>query len=175
MERGKPGREGIAEAVRWVSEAEVALTARILAAAIEVHRELGPGFLESIYQRALAIELDLRGIRFHRESEIDVLHRGLSVGRHRLDFVVERLVIVELKAVHRLEGAHFAQVKSYLKAAGIPIGLLLNFSSVALTIKRLVVRHPGSTTLPSAFPSLPRFPRPSDQHAKAERGRAAEG
>jgi GxxExxY protein len=113
------------------------ITDSIIAAAITVHRELGPGFLESVYEQALAVEFALRGIAFVRQYAIPLFYRDHQVGEHRLDFVVEGKIVVELKAVEALEKVHFAIVRSYLKAAGLSDGLILNFSSMPLTVKRV--------------------------------------
>src|SRR5712692_7205456 len=111
------------------------ITDRIIAAAIAVHRELGPGFLESIYENALAVEFALRGIAFIRQKPIPLFYRDHQIGEHRLDFLVQDKIVVELKAVEALENVHFAIVRSYLKAAGLADGLMLNFSAVPLTIE----------------------------------------
>jgi GxxExxY protein len=113
------------------------LSGKIIAAAIEVHRRLGPGFLESVYESALAIELDLRGIRYERQKSIMIQYRGHAVGEHRLDLLVERILVVELKAVKSLEDIFFATTRSYMKAIGVEDGLLLNFASMPLTVKRV--------------------------------------
>jgi GxxExxY protein len=113
------------------------ITNAIIAAAIALHRELGPGFLESIYEQALAVEFALRGIAFIRQKPIPLFYRDHQIGEHRLDFVVENKIIVELKAIEALENVHFAIVRSYLKAAALSGGLILNFSSMPLTVKRV--------------------------------------
>jgi len=113
------------------------ITESIIAAAITVHRELGPGFLESVYEQALAVEFALRGIAFVRQHAIPLFYRDHQIGEHRLDFVVEGKIVVELKAVEALEKVHFAIVRSYLKAGGLSDGLILNFSSMPLTVKRV--------------------------------------
>ena len=112
------------------------ITARIIAAAQEVHRTLGPGFEEVIYQRALARELPAHRLEFSREVWIDVNYKGEKVGRKRVDFVVEQ-VMVEIKAKSVLDPADFVQTLSYLKASGYKVGLLLNFGAPTLEIKRL--------------------------------------
>jgi GxxExxY protein len=112
-------------------------TESIIAAAIAVHRELGPGFLESIYEQALAVEFALRGIAFIRQHPVPLFYRDHQIGEHRLDFLVEDRIVVELKAIDALENVHFAIVRSYLKATGLADGLILNFSSMPLTIKRV--------------------------------------
>ena len=109
----------------------------IIGAAISVHRELGPGFLETIYEQALAVEFALRGIAFVRQKPVPLFYRDHQIGEHRLDFVVEDRIIVELKAVEALENVHFAIVRSYLKATGLADALILNFSTMPLTVKRV--------------------------------------
>ena len=94
------------------------ITDSIIAAAIAVHRELGPGFLESVYEQALAVEFAIRGIAFVRQQAIPLFYRDHQIGEHRLDFVVEAKIVVELKAIEALANVHFAIVRSYLKAAG---------------------------------------------------------
>jgi GxxExxY protein len=115
------------------------LTEKIIGAAIEVHRILGPGLLESIYEEALAIELELRGIPFQRQVEIDVQYKGHTIKGQRLDLLVEEQVVVELKSVTNLPEVAMAQVLSYLKAAGLKRGLLINFGNPRLIdgIKRI--------------------------------------
>ena len=109
----------------------------IIAATIAVHRELGPGFLETVYEQALAVEFAIRGIAFVRQKSIPLFYRDHQIGEHRIDFLVEDKIVVELKAVEALEKVHFAIVRSYLKAAGLSDGLILNFSSMPLTMKRV--------------------------------------
>ena len=113
------------------------ITDAIIAAGIAVHRELGPGFLESIYEQALAVEFALRGIAFVRQKPIPLFYRDHQIGEHRLDFLVEEKIVVELKAIDGLENVHFAIVRSYLKASGLADGLILNFSTMPLTVKRV--------------------------------------
>jgi GxxExxY protein len=113
------------------------LTDRIIAAAIRVHKELGPGFLEAMYEEALGIELAAAGLAFERQKLLPVFYREHLIGEHRLDFVVEGKVIVELKAISALEDIHFAVVRPYLKAANLQDALLLNFASVRLIVKRV--------------------------------------
>jgi len=114
------------------------LTGKIIGAAIAVHRELGPGFLESIYEEALCIELAAAGLRFQRQVPVAILYRGRKVGEHRLDLLVEGAVVVELKAISAFEHIHFATVRSYLKATDCQHGLLLNFATMVLTAKRVI-------------------------------------
>jgi GxxExxY protein len=115
------------------------LSGRILGAAVEVHKALGPGFLESIYQKAMEVALDHRGIAFQRQKEVHVFFEEVDVGVQRLDLVVEEHVILELKAVKALEDIPYAQLRSYLKATGLRIGLLLNFNAPTLVIKRIAL------------------------------------
>lgn len=113
------------------------LTDRIIAAAIRVHTELGPGFLESTYEEAVAIELTHDRIQFTRQKPVGIFYRGQRIGEHRLDFMVEECVIVELKATSALEAVHFATVRSYLKACDLEVGLLLNFAAPTVAVKRV--------------------------------------
>jgi len=112
------------------------LTDRIISSAIHVHRELGPGFLESIYEEALAVEFALSGVQFIRQKPIPLFYKDHQVGEHRLDFLVEGKIVVELKAISALEDIHFAIGRSYLKATNLEDGLLVNFATSPLTIKR---------------------------------------
>ncbi len=105
-----------------------ALSGRIIGCAITVHRHLGPGLLESFYERALHIELAIAGLRCESQGEAPVEYRGQSIGLHRLDLVVESLIVVELKAVECIHPLHKAQVISYWRIARLPLGLLLNFN-----------------------------------------------
>jgi GxxExxY protein len=108
-----------------------------LTESIIVHRELGPGFLETVYEQALAVEFALPGIAFVRQKSIPLFYRDHQIGEHRIDFLVEYKIVVELKAIEALEKVHFAIVRSYLKATGLSDGLILNFSSMPLTVKRV--------------------------------------
>ena len=112
------------------------ITARIIAAATQVHRDLGPGFEEVIYQRALALELQAQGLGFNREVWIDVHYRGVKVGKKRVDFLIEG-VMVEIKARSEMQDVDVVQALSYLKASNYQVGLLLNFGAPRLQIKRL--------------------------------------
>jgi GxxExxY protein len=113
------------------------LSSKVIEAAIAVHQSLGPGFIESVYERALCVELVARGIAFEQQKTIRVYHRGVEVGEHRLDVLVEGCLLVELKAVKELEDIFFVIGRSQMKAAGIRDGLILNFASMPLTIKRI--------------------------------------
>ena len=117
-------------------------TRAIIGAAIEVHKVLGPGFVESIYENALCIEMKARGIAFTKQEVVPIEYKGVEVGEHRLDLLVEDRVVVELKAVSRLDGRHFAQTRSYVQALGLDVGLLLNFGAKKLEIKRLIHTPP---------------------------------
>ena len=112
----------------------------VIGAAIEVHKVLGPGFLESVYEEALCFELQMRGIPFERQAAIAVNYKGCEVGEGRLDLLVGSVLIVELKAVSELAPVHSAQVISYLKATGHKLGLLINFDVRMLKdgIKRVI-------------------------------------
>jgi GxxExxY protein len=114
------------------------LTEKIIGAAIEVHRRLGPGFLESIYENALAIELRKRGLKVERQHEFVIGYDGEEVGRHRLDMFVEDTIVVELKTVRELADIFFVIVRSYLKAAGRKHALILNFAKATLEVKRVI-------------------------------------
>ena len=117
------------------------LTSKIIGCAMTVHSELGNGFQEVIYQRALAWELSNAGLSYSREIEQDIFYKELTepIGTRRADFVVEGKVLVELKALVELEDVHLAQVLNYLKAYKLEVGLLINFGSKSLTFKRLVL------------------------------------
>jgi GxxExxY protein len=115
------------------------LSGRILGAAVDVHKALGPGFLKPIYQRAMEVALEHREIRFQRQKEVHVYFEEVDLGVQRLDLVVEEQAIVELKAVKALEDIHFAQLRSYLKATGLHTGFLLNFNAPTLVVKRVVL------------------------------------
>ncbi|MFM9079097.1 MAG: GxxExxY protein [Opitutaceae bacterium] len=121
------------------------LSGRVIDAAIAVHTALGPGFLESVYENALAVELEARGISFERQKVIRIEHRGFMVGEHRLDFLVEGVLLVEMKAVVAVEPIFFVIARSQMRAAGIVDGLILNFASMPLTIKRV---GPGRYSVP---------------------------
>ena len=116
------------------------LTEQIIGAAIEVHRHLGPGFLESVYENALALELRARDVPFQRQVTVPILYRGAEVGMHRLDLVAFDQIVVELKAVNALEAVHFVVLRSYLRAADREDALLLNFARPTLEIRRVTTR-----------------------------------
>ncbi len=118
----KPGYEPIPEAVERIGK-------QVLDAAFQVHKSLGPGFVERIYEEALCIELNARGIGFVRQKPVQVYYRERLIGTHRLDLLVGNAVIVEIKAVETLLPVHEAQLISYLTATGLRLGYLLNFNS----------------------------------------------
>jgi GxxExxY protein len=113
------------------------LTSKIIGCAITVHKALGNGFQEVIYQRALTIEMNLSGIAFNREFEMPIFYREEQIGTRRVDFLVEGIISVELKAITVLEDVHFAQAINYLEAYNLEIGLLINFGEKSLNFKRL--------------------------------------
>ena len=119
------------------------LTGRIIGCAIVVHKALGPGFLESIYEAALVVEFKRVGLKVEQQKTLPVYYREILVGEHRLDLLVEGTIVVELKAISELEDIHFAIVRSYLKAVGLEHGLLLNFATMPLTVKRVIFQLPS--------------------------------
>jgi len=112
-------------------------TKEIIAAAMEVHREIKSGFRELIYQRSLSIELNSRKIIFQEEVEMPIYYKGYEVGKRRVDFLVNKEVSVEIKAVAKLEDVHLAQALNYLESFNLEVGLLINFGSASLEVKRL--------------------------------------
>jgi GxxExxY protein len=120
------------------------LTQAVIGAAIEVHREMGPGLLESVYQRCMEVELALRGLTFVPQAHLSVVYKGVSVGDDlKIDLFFPQKLVVELKAVERLIPIHEAQLLTYLKLSRTPVGLLLNFNVRVLKdgIKRMVQSH----------------------------------
>ena len=113
------------------------LTERIIKACIEVHKELGPGFLESIYHNALKIELENMKLTFESEKEVKVNYRDNEVGTHKIDLLVDGEIVVELKTVEDLHKKYYAQVRSYLKALNKEVGLLVNFADATLDVRRV--------------------------------------
>src|SRR5689334_38649 len=116
-----------------------ALSGTIIEAAIDVHKQLGSGFLETIYENAMKVALRKRALEFAYQQDVRVFYDGEDVGLHRLDLVVGKEIVVELKAIKALEDIHFAQVRSYLKATGLHVGLLMNFNAPTLVVKRIVL------------------------------------
>ena len=113
------------------------LTSKIIGCAMEVHKRLGNGFQEVIYQRALAIEMRLADLSFSREHEMPIYYRDEEIGSRRVDFLVEGVISVELKAITKLGNVHLAQAINYLEAYNLEIGLLINFGEKSLNFKRL--------------------------------------
>jgi GxxExxY protein len=113
------------------------ITEKIIGAAMKVHAALGNGFQEVIYQRALEIELQESGLRFAREFNMPIYYKGRMIGERRVDFLIEDIISVELKAILKLEPVHFAQARNYLEAYNLEVGLLINFGSISLEFKRL--------------------------------------
>jgi len=113
------------------------ITEKIIGCAMRVHSTLGNGFQEVIYQRALAIEMRDAKLNFDREKEMDIFYKGEQIGTRRADFFVEDTVMVELKAITKLEDVHLAQTMNYLEAYGMEIGLLINFGAKSLEFKRV--------------------------------------
>lgn len=113
------------------------LTEAIIQCMIKVHQTLGPGFLESVYRKALLIEMTKRNLGAQNEKEVIIYYDGEEVGRHRLDILVEGKVIVELKTVEELSKAHYAQVRSYLKATDLAVALLVNFAKEKADFRRI--------------------------------------
>jgi GxxExxY protein len=117
------------------------VTGRIISCAIEVHSILGPGLLESVYEEALEQEFKFRGMLYERQKEINLKYKGKEIGKHRIDYLVENQVVVELKAVESMHKIYEAQLLTYLKAMGKRVGLLINFNVERLKddIKRLII------------------------------------
>jgi GxxExxY protein len=119
------------------------ITHDIIGCAMKVHRTLGNGFQEVIYQRALAIEMEKSNLEFRREMEMIIFYEGIDVGTRRVDFFVEENIMVELKALAKLEEVHLSQAMNYCQAYNLPIGLLINFGSKSLEFKRVYnLNHP---------------------------------
>ena len=113
------------------------ITSKIIGCAMEVHKRLGDGFQEVIYQRALAIEMLMAGIQIQREFEMPIFYREKQIGTRRVDFLIEDIVSVELKAIIKLEDVHLSQAINYLEAYNLEIGLLINFGEKSLNFNRL--------------------------------------
>ena len=120
-----------------------ALTQQIIGCIVKVHRTLGPGFLEEIYRRALCIELRRSGLKVETEKPVPVFYEGEEVGLHRLELVVEDAVVLKLKAVADLVAAHYEQLRSYLRASGHDVGLLVNFGRERSDFRRLQRPEPS--------------------------------
>ena len=117
------------------------LTRKIIGCAMEVHKRIGNGFQEVIYQRALEIEMNMNRLNFAREMEMPIFYREQNIGSRRVDFFVENKIMVELKAIVKLEDVHLAQAINYLEAYKMEIGLLINFGSKSLEFKRVHNNH----------------------------------
>jgi len=104
---------------------------------MKVHSTLGNGFQEVIYQRALAIEMDKQGLGFQREMEMSIFYEGIDIGLRRVDFFVEEIIMLEIKALTKMEDVHLAQAMNYCQAYNLPIGLLINFGAKSLEFKRV--------------------------------------
>ena len=113
------------------------LTGKIIGCAMTVHKALGNGFQEVIYQRALAMEMGFQGLRFEREKDMDIFYRERRIGHRRVDFFVEKKIMVELKALIEIKDVHLAQAINYLEAYSLKIGLLINFGAKSLQVKRV--------------------------------------
>ena len=121
------------------------ITFKIIGCAMKVHNTLGNGFQEVIYQRALAIEMQKQVLGFQREMEMSIFYDGIDIGTRRVDFFVEENIMVELKALIKLEEVHLAQAMNYCQAYNLPIGLLINFGAKSLEFKRVYnVNHPDN-------------------------------
>ncbi len=121
------------------------LTYKIIGSAMKVHSVLGNGFQEVIYQRALAIEMRKQGLSFAREMEMEIFYDDIQIGTRRVDFFVEDKIMVEIKAVIKMEDVHLAQAMNYCQAYNLPIGLLINFGSKSLEYKRVYnINHPDN-------------------------------
>ncbi|WP_430937264.1 GxxExxY protein [Saccharicrinis sp. 156] len=123
--------------MKYTKEQIDQLTHKIIGCAMEVHNQMGNGFQEVIYQRALVIEFGLQGLSFQREMEMSLTYKGKNVGTRRVDFFVEDCVMVEIKAIEKLEPVHKAQAINYCEAYNIADGLLINFGSERLDFKRV--------------------------------------
>lgn len=114
------------------------LSYEIMGAIFEVHKELGPGFVESVYEKALIEEFAKKGIKVETQKVIDVIYKGKKIGNHRLDLIVDDKIVLELKTVERFATHHTAQLLSYLKASGYKLGILVNFSKSKVEYRRVV-------------------------------------
>jgi GxxExxY protein len=123
--------------MKFEQNVEDDLTGLIIACIIKVHRTLGPGFMEIIYKRALIIELRSRGLRVTVEKRVNIYYEGILIGRHDLDIVVNDEVIIELKVARALNAFHYAQLRSYLKAAKLNVGILVNFANEHADYRRI--------------------------------------
>lgn len=138
--QSKPSASSAPSVPQWSQEKypHSKLTERVIGIAIQIHKKLGPGYVEKIYQRALYLELKRNGIKFQREKKVDIYYNNANLGYEKVDFDIESEIIVELKAVSEIQDIHKAQLISYLKAANRKVGLILNFAKEKLEIKRVV-------------------------------------
>lgn len=133
------------------------ITHKIIGCAMKVHSTLGNGFQEVIYQRALAIEMGKQGLGFQREMEMTIYYDGIDIGTRRVDFFVGENIMVELKALIKLEEVHLAQAMNYCQAYSLPIGLLINFGAKSLEFKRVYnLNHPENKDFTRSNPSIPK-------------------
>lgn len=131
------------------------LTHKIIGCAMKVHSTLGNGFQEVIYQRALAIEMEKQCLAYQREMEMSIFYDGIDIGTRRVDFFVEDVIMVEIKAVIKLEDVHLAQAMNYCQAYNLPIGLLINFGAKSMEFKRVYnVNHPENQEYIKNNPSI---------------------
>jgi GxxExxY protein len=131
------------------------LTHKIIGCAMKVHSTLGNGFQELIYQRALAIEMAKQGLSFQREMVMSIYYDEIEIGKRRVDFFVEDNIMLELKAVIKLEDGHLAQAMNYCQAYNLPIGLLINFGAKSMEFKRVYnVNHPDNKDFIRNNPSI---------------------
>ncbi len=131
------------------------LTHKIIGCAMKVHSTLGNGFQEVIYQRALAIEFQKQGVSFQREMEMTIFYDGENIGTRRVDFFAEENIMIELKAIIKLEEIHLAQAMNYCQAYNLPIGLLINFGAKSLEFKRVYnVNHPENKDFIKQIPKI---------------------
>ena len=117
------------------------LSEKIIGCCIRVHKELGPGFLEKIYEESLCVELSKVGLEYERQKLVAIHYAGRPVGEHRLDLLIQKLVVVELKATAGIEDIHLATARSYLRATALQLALIVNFARPILDIKRVVLTH----------------------------------
>jgi GxxExxY protein len=118
---------------------EEELSKRIIGCCIAVHRALGPGFLESIYEEALAVEFAKTGFLVERQKQVLIFYEGKMIGEHRLDYLIDARVILELKACQDIDDVHLAVARSYLKATNLALALVINFAKPTLAIRRVVL------------------------------------
>jgi GxxExxY protein len=130
-----------------MSENGASVSKRVIGCGIEVSNNLGSGFLESVYENALSIELKRQGLRFERQKQLNVAYKGEVVGNYVADLIVEEKLLVELKALSNFTGEHEAQVMNYLRATGLEVGLLLNFGTPRLGIRRIVWQHDDAISI----------------------------